>query len=224
MPARYAYYELVQEWPELAVAVNQLESRLRAAGHVAASDILVRSFAEFRRELVALGRKSAAFASEELRRTERKTRVRPDTQGQGGPRLESFLVAEPLNEGLIPGSIGVANEDVLDAHVPWWITNEIGSSARVGGRLFGLFYGGEGDAPPDPTAFREHPLFAPTPARGGGGPGVIENPIPARRFIEKSIPAINAEWKMLFEASKARMGAAIDRALSEARQPLGRRP
>lgn len=216
--ARYAYYELVNEWPELVVACNELEYRLRRNGRPLAADMIVRGVGEFRRELIAMGREMAVFATEELRRKEHDTRVRPDTAGGGGPRLKDSLIAQPLDEQLIPGSIGVANEDLLDANVPWWPTNEVGSSARVGGVLYGTFFGGSDAAPPSRDMFREHPLFEPGYQPGGySGRGIIEEPIPARRFIEKSIPTINRAWHARFDAAKRRMNDVMTAALAEPR-------
>lgn len=210
----FAYYELVHDWPELVVAVNALEKRLRSEGRPLAADILLRGIFEFERELKRIGREMSAFATEELRRKERETRVRPDTEGGGGPRLGDYLVARPLAENLIPGSIGVADEEVLDSNVPWWITNEIGSSARVGGRLFGTFFGAEDAAPPSRDQFRQHPLFEPGDFGSWGGLGVIREPIPARRFIAKAVPEINRAWHAAFDAAKRRMNDEMTRALA----------
>lgn len=210
----FAYYELVHDWPELVVAVHGLEKRLRIEGRPLAADILLRGIFELERDLKLLGREVAAFATEELRRQERKTRVRPDTHGGGGARLEDNLVARPLSESLIPGSIGVADEDLLDANVPWWITNEIGSSARVGGRLFGSFYGDEDAAPPSRDLFRQHPLFEPGDFGAWGGEGIITHPIPARKFIAKAVPEIRSVWQARFREAKQRMSDEMTRALA----------
>lgn len=214
--ADYAYYELVEEWPELVIAVNELDYRLRRSERPDAADILTRGLFEFKAELVRIGRTMAAKATEELKKQEKDTRVRPDTAGGGGKRLGDYLIAEPLDESLLPGSVGVANEDVLAASVPWWVTNEIGSSARVGGVLFGTFHGGGSAAPPDQTLFRQHALFTPN-IGPGSGLGIIEHPIPARRFILKSMPIVYAEWKVLVDAAKARMNDVMTRALATPR-------
>lgn len=211
---QFARYELVLDWPELVTAVSSLEKRLRAQGRPLAADTLLRGLFEFERELKAIGRKMAAFATEELRRRERDTRVRPDTQGGGGPRLGDYLVARPIDENLIPGSIGVADEDLLDAEVPWWITNEIGSSARIGGRLFGAFFGGGDVAAPSRDEFRVHPLFEPGNFGAWGGSGVITEPIPARRFIAKAVPEIDRAWHAAIQAAKGRMNDEMTRALA----------
>jgi hypothetical protein len=178
----YAFYEYIYDYPELAVALNELESRLRLRDRPDAADILVKAWADFQRELRQFAKDMAVFAPAELVDRERTTRVRPDPHGGGGPRLEDSLVAEPVLTGLVPGSIGVANEDLLDANVPWWLTNEIGSSGRVGSVLYGLFYGSGNAEAPGASSFRVHPLFAPGKAPGYGS-GMIENPIPAREFI-----------------------------------------
>lgn len=210
----WVYVEPVREWPELVVAINGLEGRLRANARPVAADILLAGYAEFHRELIALGRKMSAFATEELRRQERATRVRPDTLGAGpGPRLEDKLVAGPFSESLIPGAIGVANETLLDAEVPWWITNEIGSSANVGRKLYGFFYDQNDAAPPSRSEFRVHPLFQPGKSPVSGS-GIIEEPIPARYFIAKAVPIINAAWQAEFQVAKDRMNTAMSRALA----------
>lgn len=200
---KYAFYLFVKDLPELVVATNNLEVRLREQGRPIAADRLLRAFATLEEDLQALSIKAATKATDLLRESERSTRVRPDTQGLGGPRLEDSLEADPLV--VLPGSVGVANEELLDRVVPWWITNEVGSSARLGDKLFGSFFGDGGDSqPPDASQFREHPLFAPGPAESGAGVGVIRNPIPARRFILDSLPAIEAEWRAGFSVVKRR--------------------
>lgn len=202
--ANFSYYEFVRDWPELIVAMDQLESRLRRKAAHAAADRLLKAVAVLNRELEELAIRAAVRATELLRESERKTRVRPDTQGAGGARLETSLVAEPVGQGVLPGSIGVADEDLLDRDVPWWITNEEGSSALVGRTLFGTFSGGgAGSAPPDATQSRQHALFTAGNGPSSGG-GIIKNPIPARRFILKAIPEINAMWQAEFRQIKAR--------------------
>lgn len=211
--AEYAYYELVHSWPELILAINQLEIRLRGQKRPVGADILLRGLSVFRAELERLSVDMAAFATEALRKHEHDTRVRPDTLGQGGPRLGDNLLAEPLLVGLVPGSIGVANETHLDGTVPWWITNEIGTSANVGRRLFGTFSEPGGESAPNGALFREHALFRPG-AGPSSGAGTIENPIPARRFIAAAVPEINAEWQSRFGAAKARFDVKMSEALA----------
>jgi hypothetical protein len=114
----------------------------------------------------------------------------------------------------MPGSIGVANENLLEREVPWWITNEVGSSARVGGTIFGTFYGEESAGPPDPSMFREHPLFEPGVNGSLAGPGIIENPIPARYFVRRAAEVIHRRWLEGATAAKLRFGTELTRVLS----------
>lgn len=206
--SRYAFYLYVKDLPELIAATNALEVKLRREGRPVAADRLLKAFGVLDVELEELSIKAAAKATELLRDSERHTRVRPDTQGGGGPRLEDSLDADPLL--VLPGSVGVANEDTLDGAVPWWITNEVGSSARLGGRLFGSFFGGGDSQPPDSSQFRVHPLFEPGAPESGAGVGIITNPIPARRFILGALPGIEAEWKSSFEAIKRKFDAELN--------------
>jgi hypothetical protein len=198
---RFVTYEYVEFWPELTVAVNELEARLRLDGLNIAADTLLIAYDTMRRQLLDMSRSMAVFATKELVNQERQTRVRPDTQGGGGPRLEDHLVAESIEPDLMPGAVGVADKDVLENGVPWWITNELGSSARVGGSIFGVFHGSGGYTAPDTNMFREHPLFTATDGSDpDAGPGTIQNPIPARHFIARAAPIISAEWERRFRA------------------------
>lgn len=216
--AEFAYYEFVRDLPELTAATNQLEIRLRRQGHGLAADRLLKAFGDLIRGLERVAVNVSALATEILKESERKTRVRPDTLGQGGDRLGDHLIAEPAEAGILPGSVGVANETELDNNVPWWSTNEEGSSARVGGRIFGTFTGGASDAPPTPGLYQQHALFE--PGRGpNAGLGIIKRPIPARRFILKAIPEIDRVWHREFTAVRSRFDNELTQVLSMARVP-----
>lgn len=194
----YASYAVVGKLPELQAAANETEIRLRAEGDDIGADKILRAYAKLRDGLLLLSEEVSIKGTEILRRTERDSRVRPDTLGGGGPRLEDFLEVEPIT--IIPGSIGIADETLLDANVPWWVTNEIGNSANVGRILFGAFFGNSGgDARPSGSESRVHPLFEPRGAGEFGGSGMIEKPIPARYFIRDSVAEIQALWRAGFE-------------------------
>lgn len=209
---RFVTYTFTEDWPELVVAINEFEATLRLHGRPVAADMLLRAYIDMREALLALGRDMAVRATELLKESEKKTQVRPDTHGGGGNRLADSLVAEAIDQQLMPGAVGVADLDVLNSLTPWWLTNETGSSARVGGRLFGYFHG-PGDAqPPDASQFREHPLFqAGSTGDPLSGVGIIHNPIPARKFIAKAAPIIEAEWRAGFEGIKRTFDAALSR-------------
>lgn len=203
---QYAFFCFVRELPQLLSATNLLADSLRASGNVAGADRVVSAYGALREGLVAMEATVAAEGTKILRDHERSSRVRPDTLGQGGPRLGDHLHVDSLGS-ILWGSIGVANETELDAEVPWWPTNEVGSSARIGGVLHGLFQ--PGGAPPEGASFRQHPIFESTGEGGEGGMGVIHNPIPARRFIERSIPDIEAAWRAGFGALKTTFMAEV---------------
>jgi hypothetical protein len=208
MPDTYAYYLFAEELPELYGAINREAIVLRRAGHEALAARLLRAYDILVKDLEYLSNAIAGAGTVKLVERERSTRVRPDSLGDGGPRLEDYLQCDPLSE--LPGSVGIANEEVLDAGVPWWPTNEEGSSARVGGRIFGLFYGSglSNSQAPDPGEFRQHSVFKATSVEGAG-PGIIEAPIPARRFIRDAIPEIEVRWKKGFEAAKGKLEEVI---------------
>lgn len=211
---RYAFYAYINQWPDIIAMLSKAEPHLRRIGRPAAANLLLRAYGELRDDLNQLGSDQAVAGTVTLREIEKRTRVRPDTQGGGGPRLGDFLVAERIGGALLPGSIGIANLDLLDANVPWWVTNEVGSSALVGHRIFGTFYGQNDAGPPEPgpggRQNREHPLFQPGRTGPLAGRGTIENPIPARHFIERSVKLIDERWRREFEAIRARYEARLD--------------
>jgi hypothetical protein len=200
MPAEFAFYVLVKDWVPTVAGVLRAEPHLRAIGRPKAAELLERAFVQLKTELDALGKEMAVVGTLELRKMEKATRVRPDHIGPASDKsLGDALFARTLTPHLTPGAIGIADEATLDKDVPWWITNEIGSSARVGGAIYGTFYGVASAGPPDMDHFREHPLFEAGNASGLAGLGIIQNPIPARRFIKKSIPVIESQFKARFE-------------------------
>lgn len=204
----YAHYLFVNEQPEAAADVSALVVELDARGRTAASTRIARAWGEHMREMEALSLFVALEGTRILREKERGSRVRPDTLGQGGPRLEDSLRCGPLPSPPF-GSVGVADESLLNQDVPWWETNEEGSTANVGRVLTGFFEPGE--ARPSSVESRQHPLFQPTRE---GGRGIIKNPIPARRFIEHSIPEVELLWRDGFRTSKARFNAAMSAAMA----------
>lgn len=225
MPDRYAFELDTFELPGLASAVNAAEANLRRTGHSKLADRMLKAYGTLIRDLEYLAAAVAGAGTLSLIEKERSSRVRPDTLGGGGPRLEDFLQCDPIPE--IPGAVGVANEDVLDGGVPWWTTNEEGSSARVGGHIFGEFFsGGFGSGSfPDSGMKRVHPLFEPGPE---GGPGVIREPIPARHFVRDAIPGIEARWLRGFREAKGKFDTELTEIFAAATaektaQRLGRR-
>lgn len=161
-----------------------------------------RAFIELVNELEKIAVDIARLARHEIVQEEVQSRVRPDTGGDGGPRLEDFLgESHPLPT--LPGSVGINFEPVLDENVPWWWTNEEGYDGLIGHEVKGFFFdsGFTSSAAPNPDQFREHPLFRP----GGRGPKMtVQNPIPDRRFVQHGYETAQAAWH-------ARVGAARER-------------
>lgn len=209
---RYAFIAYTEQWPQIIEEISRAEPHLRAVGRPEAANLLLNAYGQLRDDLQQLGAQAAVAGTLTLRQMERMTRKRPDTGGGGGSRLEDALYVREVNAGgLFPGSIGIADLDVLDARVEWWWTQEIGYSGHVGRRIYGTFYGGAGAGPPDPGQFRQHPLFQPEhpvfradTASGLAGFGVIERPIEARRFIEASVKVIDRDWREKFETIRGR--------------------
>lgn len=205
----WAFPCYVTDWPEIISALSRSEPHLRAVGRPRAADMLLHAYAELRDELDALNTSSATYGTMVLKRMEKNTRVRPDAGAHGSVfgNLNDALFVKKLPD--IPG-IGIVDLDVLDTDVPWWETNEFGSSANVGRLIYGTFYGASDAGPPERDRFREHPLFQPGKNGSLAGGGIIENPIPARHFIAKSIEVIDPHWRQEFLKIKARYMQRLD--------------
>jgi hypothetical protein len=209
---RFAFVCYGKDIPDVLRNSLKTEQALRRHGFVKEAKQLGSDFEQLGRGLEGLGAQLAVLGSATLREVERATRVRPEARRPGHKSLNDALFTRPL---AIPGGIGIADFVVLDRDVEWWPTNEFGSSARVGGRLFGTFYGATGAGPPDASQFREHPLFQPGPNGSLAGVGIIENPIPARHFIEKSITVIDKAWRTRYKALVGDFNKQLDVLLDE---------
>jgi hypothetical protein len=206
--SRFGFYCFVEDWPEMVAAVIRADAHLRDTDRPVAADLLARAYGQLRQEMTQLGNSMALVGTVDLRRIERQTRVRPDT---GRNQLADALFVRHVDPDLLPGAIGIADVEPLDTQVPWWITNELGSRARIGGKpLYGVFYGAAGAGPPDPGQFREHPLFQAGNDSGLAGFGTIREPIPARRFIEKAIPIIDTKWREQFHIIRTHLDQRLE--------------
>lgn len=187
-----------------------------------------RAFNEYERELGDIAKGIAVIAEREIKAKERSTRVRPDTRGDGGPRMNKGIGKSRAIRA-IPGTVGVNDHDwAVTRGVDWWWTNETGYSGHIGRVVHGFFYdaGWSGRSRPDAGRSREHPLFRPEGfqrASGyrqvdssgaafhkrrrkrakGGRPGMlIANPIPGRHFVRDG--ALTAERRWHTEVERAR--------------------
>ena len=200
MPIANYFWDLfVTDLPQLTIGYKKLVSLYNAQGNPAAARELELAFDNFRLELIALENEIAVKATELLVEEEKATRVRPDAEGESAPpHLKDHLVAEPYG-AVLWGTVGIGNEDILNRDVPWWETNEEGSSALVGRHaLIGVFQPGE--SKPDAELFRSHPIFEPRAKGEFRGSGMIRNPIPARHFIAKTVEKMIPVWKGKAEA------------------------
>lgn len=194
----------VHELPQLDEMAYRLQALCDADGCPAQAGQIRRAYIAL---LTELERGAILLADEATKLTvemELQTRVRPSPSGSDGPHMADHFISEPISA--LPGSVGVNNEDVLNQEVPWWITNEQGSSANVGREEPGWFFGPgfSGPSRPDPTQSRVHPLFAPS---ASGPPMTIKNPIPARRFVERAYLAIAPQWHDFVRAARHKLEA-----------------
>lgn len=214
----FSYLLYVRELPDVEVLAAKLSSMLEADGVPEAAVAVRASYFKAIRELESFAKTYAADVTAELRAEEIATRVRPDTGGDGGTRLGDSLEAEPIPS--LPGTVGFANETKLYGEVPWWWTNEEGYGGNVGHEVHGHFYGSGYTDVSDPgaAASRTHPLFV-----AEGGPVMtIGKPIPARRFIERTIEKMAPAWHARVAEVRERMNVEWQAAINVARQNIER--
>jgi hypothetical protein len=172
----------------------------------------------FERRLLDVARRTAQEAEQEIKLEEEASRVRDDTGGGGGPRLNDHLgQSTPVFE--LPGSVLINDERALDeAGVDWWWTNEEGYSGHIGREIRGVFM--PGGARPDPSRFREHPLFQPM---AKGPKGEIKNPIPERRFVQSGYNQVRGDWHAEIQAAEQTFIDALRRAQLSVQQAASKR-
>jgi hypothetical protein len=227
----YSAVLVMRGFAGLKADVVRTVAHLRADGQLATATEIGGAFDELTARLQLISAEIAELAHRAILEEEQRSRVRPDTGGDGGPRMEDFLgESAPLTE--IPGTVVINDERVLEENVPWWWTNEEGYSGHIGRVVRGFFFdaGFTGPSRPDPSRFREHPLFMTGSdqldtfgggggARGGvGGRMEIHNPIPRREFVLHGYEAAKTEWHRQVSDAKARFDARVRHASVLARQ------
>jgi hypothetical protein len=217
-PADYSGLYIMRGHAAFYSKVMAAVDLLRADGAQAQAKLLLLAFEDYWAMLGKIAVDIAAKARIAIVQAEQDTRVRPDSAGGGGDRLEDYIGhSEPLPQ--LPGSVGVNDEQMLrDSPVHWWWTNEEGYSGFVGEERQGYFFGpgggGSGFIPSSHMA-GQHPVFKPY---GGRAPTmVIENAIPARRFVERGYDEVMAEWHAEVDRARASFIAEMERIL---RMPL----
>lgn len=195
----------------------RLSRTLEADGAVAQASLVRQAFLRLLDELRQIARVTAQAGEKAIVEAEAQTRVRPDSGGVGGPRLEDWVgQSHPLPA--VEGSVGLNYEPALYDNVPWWWTNEEGYSGHVGRTIFGVFTT-PGSSRPDPAARREHAVFQPT---NKGGRGTIQEPIPARRFVRLGAQSVEVDWHAAIRRSKARFVSSCEAAVAAAPPPQPR--
>lgn len=219
----------------------QTYEMLEAGGYPDIAALLYKEFQRFRDELKVIAGRIAVVASEEIKRAELESRVRPKPTGDHESLQDYLGESAPLNA--VPGSVGINFEPVLEENVSWWWTQEEGYSGHVGRTVHGFFYdaGYVGASRPDISASREHPLFraegpqrdsnpfgtghekqSPSASAKGVRPGMhILNPIMPRRFVLKGGQAAEAKWHADVKAAEAKFVSATERLIA---RMLPRRP
>lgn len=228
-PADYSVILTTVGLADLERSAIALSRSLEADGARAQASLIRQAYIALLRDLEAIGRDTAAKATTYIRDAERDSRVRPDTGGDGGPRLGDY-VGESHALTAVEGSVGINFEPALYANVPWWWTNEEGYSGHIGREINGYFYdiGFTGATRPDPDMSGQHPLFAPGksgdgPRGGKGGRGTIKEPIPDRRFVREGAEQAKAEWHARVQRARRNFIDARRRATLAAPPPRRRR-
>lgn len=195
-------------------AIN-LSAVLEADGAVAQASLVRQAFLKLLEELRVIAKLTAEHARQAIVKEEEASRVRADTQGAGGPRLEDFIGKSDVLPG-VEGSVGINDEHYLEFDTPvyWWVLHEEGSDVHVGRQIIGFFEPGKSN--PSQQEFRNHPIF--TPSRSGKK-GLIRNPIPERRFVEHGAQIAETEWHARIRAAKSKFTAECARAVASAPPP-----
>lgn len=201
----------------------RLSTTLDADGAPFQGSEVRRAFFTLLTELKAIALDISVKAHNAIVDFEATSRVRPDTGGAGGARLEDYIgESNPLTA--VEGSVGVNNEAMLrSSPVYWWWTNEDGYDWRFheDSDIHGYF--NPGASAPGAAPSRTHPLFQ---ATGPKGPAMVPaNDIPAREFVKDGFIAAEKDWHTDVRAARGKFIAACRAAVASAPPPVpkGRR-
>lgn len=217
-PSDYTWVLTMSGFPELARAAIVLHDKLIADGRPEAASRVRQAVARLRQDLIDVASKTAVLAHQAIQSHELQSRVRPDTNGNGGPRLGDFVGQSVAFQG-VPGSVLINDEKTMqDNGVGWWWTNEEGYRGHIGRRFIGSFEGTR----PDPSRFREHAVLDMRKGARNRAKGTIKKPIPARHFVRDGMQAARSTWHADVQAAQGRYVSAI-RSAAATPQPGQRR-
>jgi hypothetical protein len=181
--------------------VAHLKRDLAADGRQNQAALVQAAFDSFVAALQKIARETAVYAEQAVKDAEVGSQVRG--HGGQGPSMTDFI-GRSASIPDIPGTVGINDEDYLDANgVDWWWTNEEGFAGHIGREIVGFFTpsftkpqaGGSGDT-----------SFLP---RKKGGVGIIEEPIPARYFVREGFDDAKRVWHSRIQAAEADFVAAL---------------
>jgi hypothetical protein len=218
-PADYSIVLTMAGYPELARAAIVLHDKLIADGRPEQASRVRRALLQLRTDLLDVAKKTAVDAHASIRSAELQSRVRPDSGGAGGPRLNDFIGVS-VGFDPVPGSVLINSEPTLkDNGVGWWWTNEEGYRGHIGRRFIGSFEGTR----PDPSRFREHAVLDMRKGAKNRAKGTIKKPIPERRFVRDGAGQAEARWHAQIQAAQGKYVSAIRLAVRTTQQPQRRR-
>lgn len=213
-PGDYSIVLTMGGYPELARAAITLHDKLIADGRPEEASRVRQALIRLRTDLLAVAKKTAVDARSSIKNAELSSRVRPDSGGNGGPRLGDFI-GESVGFDPVPGSVLINHEPTLrDNGVGWWWTNEQGYRGHLGRRFIGSFEGTR----PDPSRFREHAVLDMRKGAKNRAKGTIKKPIPERRFVRDGAHSAEARWHGEIRAAQDRYVSAIRLAVRHSQQ------
>lgn len=187
------YFKLLRPYLALADSYAQafaVRRRYQSIPHPEAklkADLVGKLIRDMSTEVAAGEIAVAKAADKAITARIRATQHRPKGKG---------LLVQKIKSHAIPttpfptGAVGIAEVALLDEVVDeegraYWRAQEWGSAHRVApgpgrGAIVGFFQ--PGNAGPDPTQFRVHPIFQ---TEEGGARTVIQRPIPERGFLRR---------------------------------------
>lgn len=217
-PAEFSIILAAVGFAKLVKSAVELERILAADTPNQASRVRV-ALAGLESELKQIAHRTATLARKEIQSHELSSRVRPDTNGGGGPRLGDFIGTSNALD-TVPGSVGINHEPTLEQeNVGWWWTNEEGYSGHIGRTFIGAFDGTR----PSPGDFRQHALLEVGKGVKGSGKGTIKRPIPERRFVRDGAAVAEAQWHGAVRAAKAKFMTEINAAMASSAAQLARK-